>query len=299
MIAARQCQPLGPLAKPGPIRRVLPTPDAIGRAAVLALHDELVLSPKPGLVTLTSRGSHEDMDARTFMRSLLALRGYFTQISWLGASGAGFDALERCGIDAEACMLAATGGVNTHRGAIFQLGLLCASAGALSAVGEAPAPDSLRAMLVSRWGAALAARAGRSSCLPGGIAARTLGLRGASEEAALGFPVVFGTAVPAMRTALAGGLSPSLARLQTLFHIMAVLDDCNVAHRGGASGLDFVRQSARAFLAQGGAFHPDAVSMAQDIGASFERRRLSPGGAADMLSSTCWMLRLGALEPTS
>ena len=89
-------------------RRPAPTPlerRAIGRAATLALHDELALSPKPGLVTLVDNGSHDDMDAHTFMRSLFALRGYFVRIAGLGAAGAPFEELERCGIEAEARML--------------------------------------------------------------------------------------------------------------------------------------------------------------------------------------------------
>jgi phosphoribosyl-dephospho-CoA transferase len=113
-------------------------PQVIGRAATLALHDELALSPKPGLVTPTDTGSHTDMDAHTFMRSLFALRTYFVRIAGLGATGAPFHALERCGIEAEARMLAATGGINTHRGSIFMLGLLCAAAGGIAAKGSRP-----------------------------------------------------------------------------------------------------------------------------------------------------------------
>ncbi|HEY1395698.1 triphosphoribosyl-dephospho-CoA synthase, partial [Roseateles sp.] len=141
--------------------------DDIGRAATVALHDELALSPKPGLVTFTSNGSHRDMDARTFMRSISALRPYFVRIAHLGATGADFPALERAGIEAEARMLEATGGINTHRGAIFLLGLLCASAGAVLAAGRRPTPAALRATLIERWGAALRQRALRPSSLPG------------------------------------------------------------------------------------------------------------------------------------
>lgn len=272
-----------------------PSPAAIGRAAVLALRDELVLSPKPGLVTLTSTGSHGDMDARTFLRSIGALRGYFVRIAALGAQGAAFGALERCGIQAEADMLAATRGINTHRGAIFQLGLVCAAAGALAASQVKPGAEDIRATLVARWGAALQARAKRTSTLPGGIAAQALGLRSASEEAALGFPALFETAVPAMQSALARGLGPHDAQLETLFQLIAVLDDSNVAHRGGAEGLRFAQRAAREFLAAGGAAAPDAVARAESIGRAFEQRRLSPGGAADMLGSVCWLHRLGAL----
>jgi triphosphoribosyl-dephospho-CoA synthase len=257
----------------------------IGRAATLALHDELALSPKPGLVTLTDRGSHADMDAHSFMRSLFALRSYFVRIAELGAAGAPFEALERCGIEAEARMLAATGGINTHRGAIFMLGLLCASAGAL---GRRPTPALIRQTLLDRWGQALTARARRPSLLPGGRAAQRFKLRSASAEAALGFPTLFETAVPALRRAR--GLPIQTARLDTLFAIMAVLDDSNLAHRGGLEGLRFAQASARAFLAAGGA--SQGVEAAEAIGAEFVRRNLSPGGAADTLAAACWLDRL-------
>lgn len=269
--------------------------ESIGRAAVLALHDELALSPKPGLVTLTSNGSHRDMDARTFLRSMSALRPYFVEIAGLGAHGAPFPDLEQAGLRAEARMLAAAGGVNTHRGAIFLLGLLCAAAGAVAAAGWPLTPAAIRFTLTDRWGEALRQRALRPSSLSGGIAARQLGLRGASEEAALGFPAVFDTGVPAMQSALARGLPAGRARLDTFFHLMAVLDDSNLAHRGGLDGLRFAQGAAREFLALGGAAHPDAIHRAARLALAFEARWLSPGGSADMLAAVCWMRRIGAL----
>jgi triphosphoribosyl-dephospho-CoA synthase len=266
---------------------------AIGRAATLALYDELSLAPKPGLVTLTDRGSHDDMDAHTFMRSLFSLRRYFAQIAEAGACGAGFAVLERCGIAAEARMLAATDGVNTHRGAIFMLGLLCAAAGAaLRQDGVALQPDQLRGALRRHWGDALASRSRRPPTLPGGIAARRHGLRSASEEAALAFPVLFETALPALTAGLARGLTPCQARLDTLFHIMAVLDDSNLAHRGGLAGLRYAQRAARQFLDRGGAARPDGLQAAQAIADDFVARRLSPGGAADTLAAACWIRRV-------
>lgn len=275
---------------------VAPTAQQIGRAATLALHDELALTPKPGLVTLTDRGSHADMDAHTFMRSLSALRGYFVHIAELGAAGAPFVVLERCGIAAEACMLAATSGINTHRGAIFMLGLLCASAGALAAEQRRPTPQAVRDMLLARWGDALRARATRPPTLPGGLAARRLGLRSASDEAALGFPTLFETAEPTMNAARARGVGRAAAQLDTLFTVMTVLDDSNLAHRGGLQGLRFAQAAARDFLAAGGAAAPQGMAAATALGAEFVRRRLSPGGAADTLSAACWLERV---EPRS
>ncbi|MDR6538647.1 triphosphoribosyl-dephospho-CoA synthase MdcB [Variovorax soli] len=269
------------------------TAAAIGRAATLALHDELSLSPKPGLVTLTDRGSHEDMDAHTFMRSLFSLRRYFAQIAEAGFGGAGFAVLERCGIAAEARMLAATGGVNTHRGAIFMLGLLCAAAGAtLSEGGGALHPDRLRDALRRHWGDALAERSRRPPTLPGGIAARRHGLRSASEEAALAFPVLFETALPALTTGVARGLTLREARVDTLFRVMAVLDDSNLAHRGGLAGLHHARNAARGFLDRGGIARPEGLREAQAIADDFVARRLSPGGAADTLAAACWIVRV-------
>jgi triphosphoribosyl-dephospho-CoA synthase len=271
------------------------TPAAIGRAATLALYDELSLSPKPGLVTLTDCGSHDDMDAHTFMRSLFALRHYFAQIAEAGFDGAGFSVLERLGIDAEARMLAATDGVNTHRGAIFMLGLLCASAGVVAREhGGVEHPAQLRGALRRHWGDVLARRSQRAPTLPGGIAARRHGLRSASEEAALAFPVLFETALPALTSALARGLTPHQARLDTLFHIMAVLDDSNLAHRGGLAGLRYAQRRARQFLEAGGAARPDGLREAHTIAREFVAQHLSPGGAADMLSAACWITRVCA-----
>jgi triphosphoribosyl-dephospho-CoA synthase len=280
---------------PRPLARTAPTPAEIGRAATLSLYDELALSPKPGLVTLVDRGSHADMDAHTFMRSLLALRGYFVRIAALGAGGADFPALQACGIAAEADMLAATRGINTHRGAIFMLGLLCAAAGAVSAGGRAVHPADVRLALRERWGGALQERATRPSTLPGGIAARRLGLRSAGAEAAAAFPILFDGALPTLQGGLARGLDGRRARLDALFAVIAVLDDSNLAHRGGLEGLRYARQAARRFLDDGGAARPDGIAAAAAIGNAFVARRLSPGGAADTLAAACLLQRLGTM----
>lgn len=284
------------IAGAGRASALLLSPQAIGRAATLALHDELALSPKPGLVTPFDRGSHDDMDAHTFMRSLFALRGYFVRIAGMGALHAPFDALERCGIEAEARMLAATGGINTHRGAIFSLGLLCAAAGAAAVAGHHPTPALLRRTLLDRWGDALGARATRQSSLPGGIAARRHGLRSASAEAAAGFPVLFDTALPALQAATARGAIRQHALLDTLFHVMAVLDDSNLAHRGGLEGLRHAQHAARGFIAAGGAARPAGIEAALAIGRGFVGRRLSPGGSADTLAAACLVTRLSSMR---
>lgn len=273
--------------------RLASTLRGIGRAAVLALYDELALAPKPGLVSFIDSGSHDDMDARTFLRSLFSLRQYFPVVAGLGAAGAPFAALELEGIAAEARMLVATGGINTHRGAIFCMGLLCASAGSLVAQGAALDATALRRELLGGWGPALSERAARcSSAAHGAVAARRFGLRSAGAEAMLGFPVLFETTLPALLAAKQRGAAPHEARLQTLFETMAVLEDTNLAHRGGLAGLRHAQRAARTFLAAGGALRPDALAHAGAIHADFVERRLSPGGTADMLAAACWAQRV-------
>lgn len=264
----------------------------VGRAATLALYDELALWPKPGLVTLQDCGSHDDMDADTFVRSLFALRSTFPRFAELGAEQAPFGALERCGLEAEARMRAATEGINTNRGAIFTLGLLCAAAGDVLARGRALGATDLRHALVTRWGADLSARADRPATLPGGRVAQRLGLRGASVEAALGFPVYFEVALPAWQQSR--DLPARLRKLDTLFRIIAVLDDCNIAQRGGLDGLRYAQREAARYIDAGGCRHPDGILRAEALGHEFVSRRLSPGGAADMLAAVCWFERLAA-----
>ena len=111
--------------------------------------------------------------------------------------------------------------------------------------------------------------------------------------------MLFDNAVPAMQAARARGMSRQDELLDTLFSIIAVLDDSNLAHRGGIEGLRRAQRAARGFLAAGGASRPDGVAAARAIADDFVSRRLSPGGAADTLAAACWMRRLGLLAPGS
>lgn len=290
VLAERGASVLNPSRNDSLTRRDLDT-DAlrIGRAAIASLYDELALAPKPGLVSFVDSGSHSDMDASTFMRSLFALRHYFPGCAKLGADRAQFGELEALGIAAEARMLQATAGVNTHRGAVFTLGLLCAAAGRL---GEPCAPVVLRQSLLAGWGEALEFRRSRGALTNGRRAARAFGLRGAADEAALGFPVLFEHALPVLCRARRSGLDDRHARIHTLFEIMSVLDDTNLAHRGGMAGLRFAQSEARKFLRAGGAMRPDAMVHARSIHRTFVERRLSPGGAADVLAATSLVERV-------
>ena len=268
----------------------------IARCAVRALYFEVVLEPKPGLVSLRDNGSHSDMTAATFFKSLFALRHYFRYMARAGALNQSFEFLQALGLGAEDRMLRATGGVNTHRGAVFALGLLCTAAGRLSAQGRALTAQGVQDCLIKHWGKSLRWRAeSAAQAAPvsnGQRAARRFGMRSAGDEAALGFPTLFEIALPTLQAALLSGHTPRAARVQAFFATMAVLDDTNTAHRGGWEGVQFVKTSAQAFLETGGVAQPDWLPHARAIHAEFVARRLSPGGAADVLAAACWLQEL-------
>ncbi|SAK46722.1 triphosphoribosyl-dephospho-CoA synthase [Caballeronia pedi] len=268
---------------------------AVARAAIGALHAEVMLDPKPGLVTRSSNGSHRDMNAALFVRSLFALRHYFPRIARAGEQGASFDGLRRLGIEAEDAMMRATRGVNTHRGAIFTLGLLAAAAGHLHARKSRLDAYEMCMTVSQRYGAAIIDSRMDARPSHGLRASRAYGIAGAREIAALGFRVLRETAVPTLEDALARGLTRERAAVQTLFSVMAVLDDTNLFHRGGHAGVEFVQRESRAFLAAGGALAPDWRQRVRALDAAFVRRNLSPGGAADMLSATLFVHALQAL----
>lgn len=133
--------------------------ERIASEAVSALLFEAAAAPKPGLVTPFSKGAHRDMDYFLFLRSGAALAPYFASFVRIGAALAGkvpedtLSPLRAEGLRAEKAMSDATGGVNTHKGLIFSLGILCAAAGRIAVRGAEPgaagpqggAPDSAAA----------------------------------------------------------------------------------------------------------------------------------------------------------
>jgi triphosphoribosyl-dephospho-CoA synthase len=268
----------------------------IARAAIGSLLAELALFPKPGLVSLRDSGAHADMDASTFVTSLFALSRYFDDIAAAGAARAPFARLKALGIRAETVMLAATGGVNTHRGAIFALGLLCAAAARARAIGVVPTDTALRGILVNEWGAALAS-AGPALRSHGTDAMARYGATGARGEALSAFPSVFDVALPALRAAIARGCDARLARLSALFALLAHVADTNVLHRAGAAGLALVQRRAREFRSAGDVHSRDAISLALSIHREFVAHRVSPGGSADLLSAAIFVDRIQRADP--
>jgi triphosphoribosyl-dephospho-CoA synthase len=282
---ARRAQRAQPSPAPAPC-----TPDAggIAASAVHCLLLELETWPKPGLVSHVDRGSHHDMDADTFRTSATAIAPYLHALAEAGATGYGMGRLRVIGLDAEAAMLAATAGVNTHRGAIFGLGLLCAAAGA-RAGGWIDPLLPLGATVSQLWGGAICDGPVLLHS-HGSRARRRFGAGGARMEAAQGFPSVYQVGLPALRRgALNAPGDAEAARVEACFALIAALEDTNLLHRGGLAGLRFARRATRTFLEQGGVSQPDWRERARSVHARFVARRLSPGGAADLLAMTLFV----------
>jgi triphosphoribosyl-dephospho-CoA synthase len=273
----------------------------IDALACQALRSELMLPNKPGLVSPGRNGSHSDMDEHTFHTSVAALQGYFGDCFKAGEHMQGFKALAQLGVAAEARMLEATQGVNTHKGAIFLLGLLAGAAGRQWGVHREINHATLGRWVSAHWGAAIVL----AGVQPG--VAHThgrkvkvqLGLPGAREQAVQGFPTLFEVTLPQHQWALAQQAEHSQAAFHALMATMGKLPDTNLAHRGGLQGLEWAQKQATQFLHDGGVFSPNWRARRDRLCDEFEVRWLSPGGSADLLSASFFLQGLSQLHAPS
>ncbi|HEY9053825.1 MAG TPA: triphosphoribosyl-dephospho-CoA synthase [Rectinemataceae bacterium] len=286
------------------------TPTQIGRLAFTAALYEASAHPKPGLVDPLSQGAHADMDYLSFISSCVALEPWFAEAARLGYFHRGsqsslFLALREKGREAEEAMFSATGGVNTHKGLVFSLGLLCAAAGRLSASSasiDAPSVCSEAACIVAGivardLGAASiedAKQAGNLSAesrptTKGARLYQEKGIRGIRGEAEDGFPSVLGIGLPALRSGLQAGLSMNDAMIDALLSLCAAVEDTAVLGRRGQEGLDLLRRKASEALALGGISKPAGKDAIEAMDRLFCLESISPGGCADLLALSVFL----------
>ena len=248
-------------------------------AAVQALCAEAELTPKPALVDRRGTGAHRDLSLELLLRSAQSLAPAFLAVH-AAAHGVRPDIALRerlgaIGREAERTMMRATGGVNTHRGAIWSIGLLLAA----------------HALTGSRDPATLAQSAAQLATLPdvargvldshGERARSHYGVRGATGEAEAGFPHVVGVALPALRASRRRGAGESVARVDALLSIMRTLDDTCLLHRGGEAALRAAQSGAAAVLDAGGVGTARGVRAFDVLESQLLAKNASPGGAAD------------------
>lgn len=264
-----------------PFPHSMPCPKRIARYyakhAVRALYDEVSLYPKPGLVSFVDSGAHHDMDGPLFFRSLFGLRHYFYQVGLQAALGAPLHQLVLLGRKAEERMSRITSGVNTHRGAIFSLGILCVSICKLSMKQQPFSLGQLHQAIISDWAEYLRDEH-HNQYSHGAIVKQKYAAHDAKQMAIEGYFLVF-DAYQALFNHQNDKLFFGLLAYQNL---LLTMDDTNILYRAGSEGLAFARaQIQNAVVADDRA---GSIQQAIKLHRVFSEKNISPGGVADMLS---------------
>lgn len=263
------------------------------RLACQALLYEVAITPKPGLVDRENSGSHRDMDFFTFQASAAALQPYFAQCVRIGRQGGAPEetlrALRLPGKLAEAEMRRATVGVNTHKGAIFSMGILCGALGRLdreswgnpdrildecAAMAKGIVSEDYRDLTPET-----AKTAGQKLYLRYGIT----GVRGQAEA---GFPAVREAGLPTLEAALAAGKNINEASCAALLALLVHTADTNMIHRGGFDGMQQATLEVREILDREN--FPSRETL-ESLDKRFIEKNLSPGGSADLLALTLFL----------
>ena len=285
--------PVCPIAEHNPLAANL------AELVVSALIDEATLTPKPGLVDMRSRGAHHDLSWSLMCNSALALRPTFYAMADAGMQNYPLRQLREIigalGRAGEVRMMQVTNGVNTHRGAIWALGLLVTAAAQDRC---ASTVHSVRS--VARRAAQLAQIDDRfapaSTGNKGELARLKYQVGGARAQAQAGFPLVLDLALPGLHKSRQRGDKETDARLNALLSVMAVLDDTCVLSRGGVGALQTVQSRAQQVLEFGGVATKTGKAELKNLETDMLQRHVSPGGSADMLAAALFLDALGALS---
>lgn len=264
----------------------------IGSKAVYALVCEVYATPKPGLVDLDNTGSHKDMDLKMFLGSATALEPYFTACARIGMETAGLPAAETFarlrpeGLAAEQVMYMQTGGVNTHKGAIFTLGLLCGAAGRLEDPTPARLSEEVKAMTAGLTARDFAGLTAENAVTAGQKLYVRHGITGVRGQAEAGFPAVLETGLPVLEQGLAQDLNLNDAGCAALLHLLCAAADTNMIARSDVATAREMTERVAAILAD--TPYPDQDILRQ-LDREFIEKNLSPGGAADLLAATYFL----------
>ncbi|WP_394525171.1 triphosphoribosyl-dephospho-CoA synthase CitG [Lacrimispora sp. JR3] len=271
----------------------------IGDLAYWAMLEEVYTSPKPGLVDLYSNGAHKDMDVSTFERSAAALKPYFTLMALEGIKNSKepetvFANIRKLGLDAEKAMYGATAGVNTHKGLIFNMGILSAAVGACIGEDKMVTIECLMEMEQAMVRKTLLKEVSemRDFTSNGEKNLQEYGTMGARGEAISGYRSVCSISLPVMSEGLKNGREWNRIKLETLFALMSQVDDSNIIARHDPGILKEVQVTAEAFLKAGGAYRDDAISILEQMDGDFINKNISAGGCADLLAVTIFLAGL-------
>ncbi|MCI7426694.1 MAG: triphosphoribosyl-dephospho-CoA synthase [Prevotella sp.] len=301
------------------IRQLVPPttlPYIIAHLATQALQAELDTTPKPGLVDKDNNGAHRDMDYALMQLSINTLHPYFVRLAFLGFADTlpSHTVIRDAGIEAEKAMLEATNGVNTHKGALFSMGLAVVAAAYEEKKAAANKEErgkereeeylSSLQLTIKALAASFPDTSGTHGSKAKQLSNGTTTIKGALDNAREGYEKLFAEWLPFYNERRKSHDAHALHK--TLLRIMCDLDDTNVIYRTNVVTVEEVKQEARALLASfeeayaaedkekcASAIEEKCASAEllalKDMDRRYTERNISPGGAADMLSLTVFI----------
>ena len=273
------------------IRQLVPPttlPYIIAHLATQALQAELDTTPKPGLVDKDNNGAHRDMDYALMQLSINTLHPYFVRLAFLGFADTlpSHTVIRDAGIEAEKAMLEATNGVNTHKGALFSMGLAVVAAAYeekkaaankeergkeerkeergkerekeekedsqvslknLAPLESLASPLSSLQLTIKALAASFPDTSGTHGSKAKQLSNGTTTIKGALDNAREGYEKLFAEWLPFYNERRKSHDAHALHK--TLLRIMCDLDDTNVIYRTNVVTVEEVKQEARALLA--------------------------------------------------
>lgn len=267
-------------------------PEPASRLALLArqaLIAEAELTPKPGLVDRRSAGVHTDLSLAIMRRSAMAIEPYFREMASISADARPTqgirEQLAAIGRNAERAMFRATGGSNSHKGAIWVLGLLLSAA----AMQDDESSTASEIAATARAIASFEDRASPRLVTHGDVVSKRYGASGAKGEALQGFPHVVEVGLPTLRLRRISGAAEQVARLDALLSIVARLDDTCLLYRGGPDALITAKEHALALERAGGVETQIGRQHLMLLDRQLLNLKVSPGGSADLLAATIFL----------
>jgi triphosphoribosyl-dephospho-CoA synthase len=296
-----------------------------GVLAKQALIAESELTPKPGLVDRRGSGAHSDLSLALMRKSAIAIQPFISRMAFQAMhqqpSAHLRGTLAATGRAAENAMLQVTNGSNTHKGAIWTLGLLAAAAAAtgrdeLPLIRGRDAASRLNSdpISIARTAGLMASfddpdhewirlrqAYGRDGLrkntnrdrwqVPshGQIVAQKFGVTGARGEAINGFPHIVELGLPTLRVGRKMHAREPIARLDALLSIMAQLNDTCLLYRGGKVALEAAKHGAAAVIAAGGVSSVRGRELLFVLDSRLLELGVSPGGSADLLAGTLFL----------
>lgn len=267
----------------------------IGCLVLEAMLLEANCAPAPGLVDRFNSGAHNDMDIYTFIKSSVALSSYMHNFVYMGYMHKGaLDTLlafiRPLGIEAEAAMFKATKGVNTQKGLIFLMGILCAAAGYVyrkyNIIKSTLVFDAVKIMCQGLVAKELGNLPYDRKLTSGERLYHQYGIRGIRGELEDGLPIIQDIALPAYKKAISLGATDDALLIYTLLSIMTATEDTTIINRHDQDTLIMVQKSAKKLLSNDDILQLDGFDAVKDLDRQFIEQWISPGGSADLLAAT-------------